>query len=60
MLDGMNGAGADVQLDAVVSVPWDAGRVCVDSEGPGYSWTEVAGPYEPAYASDMTFPGWSA
>lgn len=60
MLDRMNGAGADVQLEAVVSIPWDAARVCVDSEGPGYSWTEVAGPYEPAYASDMTFAGWSA
>lgn len=59
-VDDMSGAGMDAGLTATVSLAWDASRVCVDSQGPGYSWTDVAGPYLPAYAADVSFPGWQA
>jgi hypothetical protein len=48
--DGLNGAGHDVKIEGDLTLPWVAGRVNTDKHGGGVSWTEIAGPYEPAYA----------
>jgi hypothetical protein len=49
--DGLNGAGMDAKFEGQLTLPWVAGRATTDKAGPGYSWTSIAGPYEPAYAA---------
>lgn len=51
--NGLYGAGMDVKFPGRLTLPWVAGRVSTDTAGPGYSWTSIAGPYEPAYAADF-------
>ena len=58
VLDRMNGSGMDAKIVGTVTLPFDTELVDVDTEGAGYSWTEVAGPYEPAYDAHVDFPGW--
>ena len=58
VLDRMSGSGMDAKIVGTVTLPFDPALVDVDTEGAGYSWTEVAGPYEPAYDAHVDFPGW--
>lgn len=58
VLDRMGGSGMDAKIVGTVTLPFDPALVDVDTEGAGYSWTEVAGPYEPAYDAHVDFPGW--
>lgn len=53
--DGLNGSGWDFQFTGTVTLPFEVGRVTTDEKGPGYSWTEIAGPYEPAYDCTVRF-----
>lgn len=58
VLDRWSGSGMDARISGTVTLPFDPALVDVDTEGAGYSWTEVAGPYEPAYDAHVDFPGW--
>lgn len=54
--DSFNGSGMDVDLSSDVTVVIGPdNRVFRDKDISGYSWTDTAGPYEPAYRVDYTF-----
>lgn len=54
VLDRMNGSGMDGGVDVDITLPIVPGNVTLDDEDFGYSWTQTAGPYNPAYACDLT------
>lgn len=52
--DAWNGSGYTAKFDTVTA-PWIPRKVRIDAKGiGGYSWTEIAGPYPPAYESTFT------
>lgn len=57
ILDSWNGSGmAADDLKVTLTLPIKPRNVTIDAPrtGTGYSWTEVAGPYNPAYAAEVT------
>ncbi len=54
VLNHLSGSGFCEVIPGTFTVPLGAITLDAARIGPGYSWTDVAGPYEPAYAAEVT------